>query len=332
MRPYGIFGIQRRDVSVAHDREWEPIPVREAWPLEAHFTTWLAENLDQLSREIGVDLELIQEETWLPGNLRVDILARVTGTDQYVVIENQMEDSDNDHFAGLLHYASHSDSRILILVAGEITHWYRRTIDWLNDYDGMQIYGVEMSAWSKGDQVKRRLNIVSGPNHRSKWHRYEYPADKQKYLDFFGPLLAESWKQGIVDSHVARPVNDQEFPSGFDDVTYHVGFWGGPSASAYLWIDAHDSIYNKTIFNRLHEHQAEIEKMFGEPLLWDRRDGMRMSAVIATRRGSIDDSPETLDEIRDWMYGSLVKLKDAIHPKLEKIIAELQSGAPQSWR
>ena len=260
----------------------------------------------------------------------MDILAKAVERDDYVVIENQMEESDNDHFAGLLNYASHSDARILILVAGEITDWHRRTIDWLNDVGGIQIYGVEMSAWRSGDWVERRLDLVAGPNKRNKWPGYEYPADKQKYLDFFRPLVAELCQQGISERNVARPVNDQEFPGGFDGITYHVGFWGGPSASTYLWIATADSDYNKQVFDSLHGYKSEIEKAFGERLVWDRRNHMRMSAVIATRMGSIDDPPEMLGEIRDWMLENLVKLKYVINPKLELAIAQLRPASEDS--
>ena len=145
-----------------------------------------------------MELELVQEETPLPGDLRVDVLAKVATTGEYVVIENQMEESDNDHFAGLLHYASHSDSRILILIAGKITHWYRRTMDWLNASGGSEIYGVEMSARCNGAEVERRLDLVARPNQLMEWAGFTYPADKQKYLDFFRPLISELWKRGIA--------------------------------------------------------------------------------------------------------------------------------------
>ena len=156
------------------------------------------------------------------------------------------------------------------------------------------------------------------------WPGYEYPADKQKYLDFFRPLVAELWDMRIADRNVARPINDQAFPSSFPGITYHAGFWSGPAASVYLWIATEDMQYNKRIFDALREYHEEIENELDVDVAWDRRDHQRMSAVIVSRRGSIDDPPETLHEIKDWMSENIVRLKDVIQPRLDKVMVDLQ--------
>lgn len=314
----------------------EQIDVRSVWPLEADFTTWLAENMDLLSKVVDLELQLVQEETWLTGwpewTGRVDILARIAESGDYVVIENQMEPSDNEHLAGVLNYASHSDSRVLILVASEITAWHRRTMDWLNEGNGIRIYGVEMSAWCNGDAIERRLDLVAGPNLRIGWPGFQYPPDRQKYLDFFRPLVAELRKQGIADRGVPRASNDQSFPSGLHDITYHVGFWSGPAASVYLWIATWDADFNKRVFDALERCREKIngdlEELVADPggmILWERRDNMRMSAVIVTRTGSINYPQEQLDEIREWMLKTLPKFKDVIGPRLKAVMAKLES-------
>lgn len=310
------------------------VDVREVWPLEADFTTWLAENMDLLSRETGLKLDLIQEEAWLAPSSdwqgRVDILAKEEGSGNYVVIENQMEESDNDHFAGLLNYASHSDSRILILVASRIGDCHRRTMDWLNEGNGVRIYGVEMSAWRNGNSIERRLQLVAGPDKRSEWLEFEYPADKQEYLDFFRPLVAELAEQGIADSNVAKPVNDQEFPSGFTGIDYHVGFWGGSNSvlSTYLWIATWEPPgYNKAVFDAMHNrHKSDVESRLAG-VWWDRMDNQRMSIVGISIPGSIEDSEKRLGEIRAWASENIPKFKAVIQPYLEQVISELDRNA-----
>ena len=303
-----------------------PIPVREVWPHENDFTRWLAENMDLLSKAVCLELELVQKETPLPGNLRVDIFARTVGTGDHVVIENQMEDSDNDHLAGLLHYASHSDSRILILVAGSITHWYRRTIEWLNDSGGFQIYGVEMSAWRNGAEMERRLEMVAGPSLRTEWKRWEYPAIKRKYLDFFGPLVTQLWNEGIAGHNVAEPIKDHDFPSGIAGITYHAGFWGGgynPVFSIYLWISTDSKEHNKAIFDAIHDRFGPAIQSELPTLWWDRRDTERMSALGISIPGSIEDPEANLDEIRDWAARHVPKFKAVVQPHLEQVANEL---------
>ena len=94
----------------------EHIPLRRVWPNETiHFTPWLAENLSELAAELRVELQLTQTEAYGYGGY-TDILAEVGGGGN-VVIENQLELSDNDHFARLVGYAADHDAKILIWVA-----------------------------------------------------------------------------------------------------------------------------------------------------------------------------------------------------------------------
>ena len=314
----------------------ERVDVRCVWPSEAEFTAWLAENMDSLSRKIGLKLNLIQEEAWLAPSSdwqgRVDILARENGSGDYVVIENQMEESDNDHFAGLLNYASHSDSRILILVASKIRDCHRRTMDWLNEGNRVRIYGVEMSAWYNGNAIERRLDLVAGPDKPSEWPEFEYPHYKQKYLDFFRPMVAELFEQDIAHRNVAKPVNDQAIPSGIPGIDYHVGFWGGGNSvlSIYLWIATENQANNKAIFDAMHDrHRPAIEsKLAG--VWWERRDNQRISAIGISIPGSIEDPEEKLDEIRAWASQHMPKFKAVIQPCLQQVMRELQSDAPET--
>ena len=311
----------------------ELVPVYEAWPRgEWDFTPWLSENMDLLSKAVGFELELIQAEATLPGAMRVDVLARVAGTEDYVVIENQMGVSDNDHLAGLLNYASHSDSKVLIWVAGSFGKWALRTLDWLNDEGGIQIYALKMSAQRNGGNVEGRLELVAGPNQRgAEWPGYQYPPEKQKYLDFFRPLVAEWFEQGIAERNIARPVNDQEFPSGYSSIHYHVGFWGGSNSvlSIYLYVVTFDPACNKRIFDPLYQHRQEIEEALPE-VWWGKGNGQNEAVVGISIPGSIEDSEERLHKIRAWASKNMPKFKAVIQPYLDQVISELLSDAQET--
>ncbi len=69
----------------------EPVDLRAVWPNEAgDFTPWLAENLEELSKALGIDLELIQREAPV-GSFSLDIHARDVNQNRTVVVENQLE-------------------------------------------------------------------------------------------------------------------------------------------------------------------------------------------------------------------------------------------------
>lgn len=71
-------------------------PLSELWKQEAHgFTHWLAENLDFLGEALGFKITLVEREA-KPGPFSADILAEETDGN-YVIIENQLEQTDHGH-------------------------------------------------------------------------------------------------------------------------------------------------------------------------------------------------------------------------------------------
>ena len=77
----------------------EIVDVREVWRHEAHvFTPWLAANLDRLNEATGLQLEIEGTEA-AAGSFSADILARDSQSGAMVIIENQLEGSDQSSFA-----------------------------------------------------------------------------------------------------------------------------------------------------------------------------------------------------------------------------------------
>ena len=142
----------------------ESVRPRAIWPHEERdFTPWLAQNLHLLNESLDLDLELIDTESHLTGAGRVDILAKDNDRDALVIIENQLDSSDDDHFARLIGYAASREARILIWVTGGFYEWHRRMLDWLNAADGIDAYGVEVSAWRIGAALAPNCAASPGP-------------------------------------------------------------------------------------------------------------------------------------------------------------------------
>jgi len=86
----------------------QPVELRNFWEDEAReFTPWLAEeqNLRLLGETIGIDLEFEAIESRV-GVFKADIVAKEVGTEDRVIIENQLQRTDHDHLGKLLTYAS----------------------------------------------------------------------------------------------------------------------------------------------------------------------------------------------------------------------------------
>lgn len=109
--------------------------IREYWKKEMiDFSFWLSkkENLELLSATIGIDLELIKREATENSRLRVDILAKNKKTEERIIIENQLEETDFSHLGKLLTYASIFNSNTIIWIVKDIKPEHEFTINWFN--------------------------------------------------------------------------------------------------------------------------------------------------------------------------------------------------------
>lgn len=141
----------------------EPVSLRDFWEDEArHFTPWLAlpENLKLLGEAIGVELEFEATESRV-GIFKADIVAKEVGTDDRVIIENQLGRTDHDQLGKLLTYAAGLGAKTVVWVAATISDDHRRTLDWLNEITGeaFSFFALEIELWKIGDSAP----LLHGP-------------------------------------------------------------------------------------------------------------------------------------------------------------------------
>ena len=321
----------------------ERVDLRKIWPHEEHnFTPWLAENLGLLGKAVGMDLVWLQTEAsgW-SGYL--DILAEAAGKGK-VAIENQLEDSDSDHFARLIGYAANHDAHVLVWVAPRFWEYHLKQVAWLNEMMAGkgEIYAVAVGLVPDGD-LRPVNSDETAPGFRAEFAQVDKDGPEwavlkegvlsetnQRYYDFFQELLGDLRGAGFTDTAYVRIGNDQSFPSGHSSIDYHVGFWGGSNSvlSIYLYVATFDPDDNKRIANAMYQHRQEIEEALPE-VWWGRGNGQNEAEVGISIPGSIEDSDERLDEIRAWASENVPKFKAVIQPCLEQVISELPADAQE---
>jgi RecB family endonuclease NucS len=110
----------------------DKVDLRELWRHEAlDFTKWLAEpdNLELLSDEIGIGIELVQTEANV-GRYNVDILAQEENTGKKIIIENQLESTDHAHLGQLITYAAGLEAEYIIWLVREARDEHQQAVDW----------------------------------------------------------------------------------------------------------------------------------------------------------------------------------------------------------
>ncbi len=146
--------------------------LRDYWKNEStDFSEWLTtkENLEQLSNTIGIQLEFIKREATNNSRLRVDILAKNKETNEIVIIENQLEETDHSHLGKLVTYASIFESRTIIWIVKNIRPEHELAISWLNNNskEPIHIFLLRIDLISiAGSKLAPLFTVISKPyNH-----------------------------------------------------------------------------------------------------------------------------------------------------------------------
>ena len=304
----------------------EQVGLRSIWPDEARdFTPWLAQNLDLLGAELGTELELDRQEVTLPGGAgRVDILAKQVGSDASVVIENQLELSDDRHCLRLLGYAASIGADILVWVARGFTEYHRSIVKWINDTDSINIYAVTVESWRIGDSRAVRFHLVESPQSELATRRSSSnsPNTNQRYANFYRPVVEKLRRSELP------PIGRggwrgkwRSFQTGHPPHIYSLGLEDVGEARAYFEARGENV---QAVYDALREHRAEIDsKLSGATIEWQDRHRWIALKTIA----SLNDPEEKHEETREWMASNLLKLRDVIQPYLDQIMDELNADA-----
>ncbi len=151
----------------------ERVDLRTAWKSEpADFTPWLAkeENLALLGETLGMTLVLEEQEKDV-GPFRADILCKEPQTDQWVLIENQLERTDHTHLGQIITYAAGLNAVTVVWIAASFTEEHRAALDWLNEItgEGADFFGVQVELYRIGDSpAAPHFTFASKPNAWSK--------------------------------------------------------------------------------------------------------------------------------------------------------------------
>ena len=137
------------------------VPLREIWKDERKdFTPWLERNVELLGLSIDLNLRPVDKEVRFRGpdrDYQPDLIVEVSETRERVVVENQLNASDEGHFNRLVPYAQSARSEHVIWVAPSFRLKHRDGLARLNEknddvtvYRGVRVTVVRINGWMRG--------------------------------------------------------------------------------------------------------------------------------------------------------------------------------------
>lgn len=312
--------------------------LREAWSSESSdFTPWLAqeENLKLLGEAIGIELELESQEKEV-GPFRADILCKDTATDNWVLIENQLERTDHSHLGQLLTYAAGLNAVTIVWIAQRFTEEHRATLDWLNERtdDKINLFGLEIELWRIGDSpIAPKFNIKSQPNDWSRTVQQaaagggEVSAHKQLQLKFWNAFKQYMEAKGsFVRCQKPLPQHWTNHAIGRSGVHLSsvVSIWNsetnskGPEIRTELYLNGPNA---KQEFAALQKQKESIEKALGFALTWHNPENKAMCRLYA--RQNTDFQNEALwPQQFEWLRQRLETMHKVFGPIVRNLRLE----------
>lgn len=308
----------------------QQVDLREAWTTEAaDFTPWLAkaENLELLGDTVGLELELEAQETKV-GPFRADILCKDTATNDWVLIENQLERTDHCHLGQLLTYAAGLKAVTIVWIAERFTEEHRAALDWLNQItdDKFTFFGLEIELWRIGESpIAPKFNVVCKPNDWSKavtevaeGEITETKLLQQEYWAALRALLLE--RKSVVKPQKALPQHWTSFALGRSYFGMHAAV-----NTVKNWLQVGMSCFGplaKTHFQMLKQEKEAIEKEIGCELEWEELPGKKESR-IALRKHNVSLTDRTCwPEQHQWLAEKLESFHKAFSPRVKELNAE----------
>ncbi len=292
---------------------------RDIWKHEERdFTPWLAQNIENLSALLGVQIVIDHKEHKV-GNYELDILGHVEENDAKVIIENQLQPTDHGHLGQLITYAAGLEAALVIWIAVEIRDEHRKAIEWLNSnmVEKISFFLVRPEVIRIDNSVPAiRFQLEAGPSEFGRRlrgiaenedaPRYEF---RRKFWEGLLQYLAangHSWAKGRNTTKESW-INSTVGKSG---VGVNVSMAQGSRMRVEIYC-SNDP--DKILFEKLYAQRQEIQgKLQGEEVQWERLDGAAASRVAVYRpydKEQVSEDSAQRTELYGWISKELTSLR-----------------------
>lgn len=312
--------------------EFQPVDLRTVWNNEAtDFTPWLAkaENLEKLSKTLGMDLETTGTEQSV-GAYRADLLCRDAFSGNAVLIENQLEKTNHSHLGQILTYSAGLNVKTVVWIASRFTDEHRAAMDYLNEIteEGYSFFGLEIELWKIGNSAPApKFNIVSRPNTWSKNVREsnqqhgELSEVKRQQLAYWTAF------KDFMEARKSSVRCQNGSPQHWSNMSIgKSGFWLTARVNSLKSVISADFRFktptSKALYHQFYSDKEAIEKEFGGALEWNELPEGKESYVTVTKDKADFRNDNDWENQFTWLADKLECLDKVFRKRVKKIDLE----------
>ena len=292
------------------------VNVRELWPHEQYdFSNWLAkdENIELLGETVGLTLTEVDKEVYV-GAYRCDLVAKDETTGIKVIIENQLESSDNNHLGQIITYASGLDASVIIWIVKEGREEHKSAIEWLNNNTNKDLgfFLIELHAYKIGDSLAApKFEIVEKPNDFIKNSKNntgsgEMNKSQSERLEFwnkFNEVIIERGKP----FNVRKATTDHWYDVALGTSEAHISI-SLVNKESCITVEVYVSD-NKKFFDELYAKKDNIEQELGFNLDWQRLDDKKASRIKYSIPGLNFDNHSNYADLMNTVIDKVILFK-----------------------
>lgn len=299
------------------------ISPRKMWANEQlDFTPWLVEHIDELADIIGLDLEVVGREVSV-GPYSADILAKDISSNDYVVIENQLEKTNHDHLGKSITYASALNAKTIIWIATDFTEEHKKAFDWLNDNtnEDLAFWAIQLELWEiSDDTASMRFNIVCTPSSSVKTIKSKTSNETETTK-----MQLEYWTKFRDKLQATKKINSLHTPRGqywFDVSLGKSGIFLSNICNTqknivgvrvYISSKIVDAVYPK-----LEARKLEINKALGCVPEWNPNPNARDKTITLQYKTDLND-PQKVEDSLNWLVEKTIVFRDVFSKEIRMI-------------
>lgn len=299
--------------------------LRTVWANEERdFTRWLAENIELLGSELGIELEDAQTESSV-GDFSSDIVAREMNTGETVVIENQYGITDHDHLGKLLTYSAGKNAGLTMWLAENFRPEHRSVLEWLNESGpkDVKFFAIKPRVVSVEGSEDRgfEFEIIVEPNDWEREMTDESLTETERaYREFYAKLV-EAYAERRPNWYELKPGprGYLTFSAGISGVSFAWVFHQGPEFAVELYIQTSDAERNIAIFEALQEQATNIQSNLNTELVWQslpekRACRIKWPKAIEGKITELDASQRS--DLIDWGVDVMDEFQEEFEPRI----------------